>query len=92
MTNNNNNKRIDDFRPAVRSAKPKGHKRTVASMIILWVLALTVIASIGFSSYMVYFGTTDSTAKMLILPQVIFAGLMLIILPAVVLHKTLSNK
>ncbi len=87
-----NQKSIEGIRSMPRPAtNNKVSKATIAGLVFLWVLALTVIASIGFSSYMVYFGTQDSTAKMLILPQVIAAGLALIALPIVVVHK-LNNR
>lgn len=92
MSSTNKPKSLDGFVPTSTNKTRKGHKRTVAGLVVIWVLVLTVIASIGFSSYMVYFGTSDSTAKMLILPQVLFAGLALIALPALALNKILSDK
>ena len=75
--------------------RPPKFKRTIAGLIVLWVVCLIVIASVGFSSYMVYYGTDDSTAKMLILPQVIAAVSGLVVLPIVAIVKVselLSNK
>lgn len=70
----------------------KSNKGIIALMFLAWIAVLTVVASIGFSSYMVYFGTSDSTAKVLILPQVIFGGLVLIALPLIAISKSISNK
>jgi hypothetical protein len=34
---------------------------------------LLVVSSIAFSSYIVYFGTTDVIAKAMLVPQIVFA-------------------
>ena len=39
----------------------------------LWVCMIFVLTSIGFSSYMVYFGGDTLASKVMIAPQVIFA-------------------
>jgi hypothetical protein len=85
-------KSIDGMRPSNAQKSNKGHKRTIAGLVVIWFLILCVIGSVGFSSYMVYFGMDDSTAKILILPQVAAAVITLIALPAVAAHKLLSNK
>lgn len=41
-------------------------------------LTLLVVASIGYSTYMVYFGTHDTTSKLLLIPQVVYAVIVLL--------------
>jgi hypothetical protein len=38
-----------------------------------WFTMLLVVGSIAFSSYIVYFGTTDLVAKIMLVPQITFA-------------------
>lgn len=42
-------------------------------MTLAWFGMLLVVGSIAFSSYIVYFGTTDMVAKILLVPQIVFA-------------------
>lgn len=41
---------------------------------IAWLGMLFVVLSIGFSSYMVYFGSDNMLAKIMLIPQVAFAA------------------
>lgn len=46
----------------------------------IWgILVLFVVASIAFSTYMVYFGTDSLVNKIMLVPQVIFAATFLLI-------------
>ncbi len=46
-------------------------KKTLTTLA--WFAMLLVVGSIIFSSYIVYFGTTDIMAKALLIPQIAFA-------------------
>lgn len=64
------NKSIDGMVPATStktSDKGAGHK-------LAWTGMLFVVLSIGFSSYMVYFGSDNLIAKVMLIPQVAFAA------------------
>lgn len=89
-----NNRSVDGFaaRRTTNNNQNKVSKTMLGRLIVLWVLCLVVIGSVAFSSYMVFYGTDDSTAKMLILPQVLAAGLALIVLPIVALNKLVNSK
>ena len=41
---------------------------------VVWLGMLFVVLSIGFSSYMVYFGSDNMLAKIMLIPQVAFAA------------------
>lgn len=45
---------------------------------IIGLLMLLVVLSIAYSSYVVWFGTTGLTAKIMLAPQMIFAAVILI--------------
>lgn len=62
---------ISDFR---RPAAPQvATKNSSALKTIAWFGMLFVIASIAFSTYMVYFGSDNFAAKVMLIPQVVFA-------------------
>ncbi len=88
---NNTPRSTDGFTRRTAATNKKITKLTMLGYLVLWSLALAVIGSIGFSSYMVLFGTEDSTAKLLILPQIIAAGMALIVLPVVAIAKLVNR-
>lgn len=67
-----NNKSLDGMvNPTASKAKNNnsnfGHR-------LAWTGMLFVVLSIGFSSYMVYFGTDNLVAKVMLIPQIAFAA------------------
>lgn len=67
-----NNKSLDGMvNPTASKAKSNnrnfGHRAA-------WLGMLFVVLSIGFSSYMVYFGTDNLVAKVVLIPQIAFAA------------------
>ena len=66
-TNNSSDGFIPQRTSQTKNNKPKWHAWA-------WAAMLFVLASIAFSSYMVYFGSDNLAAKLAILPQVVFAG------------------
>lgn len=72
-------------RPQAASTKLTNTKSKSFLHTVAWLGMLFVIGSIAFSSYMVYFGTDNAVAKLIILPQVIFAA-------GVAIYKFAFNK
>lgn len=68
-------KTINDVRPYARTAAmPETPKQSK----LIWVGMLFVVASIAFSTYMVYLQNADWLLRALLLPQVIFGSGLLI--------------
>lgn len=77
----NNNKSMDVVRPAGNGTTKKNN----IWYTLGWTGMLFVVGSIAFSSYMVYFGSDNLMAKIMIAPQVLFAA-------GVAIYKFASNK
>lgn len=70
----NNNKSLDGMVSPATSKK----NNSKLNERLLWTGMLFVLLSIGFSSYMVYFGTDNLIAKVMLIPQVAFAAIVAI--------------
>jgi len=74
--------------------KPAAGKLKAFGFGILGLLMLVVVMSIAFSSYVVWAGTTGTTPKLLLVPQIVFAAanlLAVFIFAAVAVSKTNDN-
>lgn len=65
-------KSIDGMVPATSANNNKSDKGFAHKAA--WTGMLFVVLSIGFSSYMVYFGSDNLVAKVMLIPQVAFAA------------------
>lgn len=69
-------KSLDGMVPSTTSKAKNNNTNGWAQLA--WIGMLFVVLSIGFSSYMVYFGTDNIVAKVMLIPQVAFAAIVAI--------------